>query len=86
SLVALGDYKGILGQFTGNGRIKVYVAFRMPSEKLDDYKALSVGELKEQLLEDFSDWDEDLKKYIKYASDDVMCRRIYKLPIGFKWD
>ena len=33
----------------------------MPSEKLDDYKALSVGELKEQLLEDFSDWDEDLK-------------------------
>lgn len=86
SLVTLGDYKGILGQFTGNGRIKVYVAFRMPSEKLDDYKALSVGELKEQLLEDFSDWDEDLKKYIKYASDDVMCRRIYKLPIGFKWD
>ena len=61
SLVALGDYKGILGQFTGNGRIKVYVAFRMPSEKLDDYKVLSVGELKEQLLEDFSDWDEDLK-------------------------
>lgn len=58
----------------------------MPSEKLDDYKVLSVGELKEQLLEDFSDWDEDLKKYIKYASDDVMCRRIYKLPIGFKWD
>jgi hypothetical protein len=31
----------------------------MPSEKLDDYKVLSVGELKEQLLEDFSDWDED---------------------------
>lgn len=27
-----------------------------------------------------------MKKYIEYAGDDILLRRIYKLPIGFKWD
>ena len=27
-----------------------------------------------------------IKKYIEYAGDDILLRRIYKLPIGFKWE
>lgn len=27
-----------------------------------------------------------MKKYIEYAGDDLLLRRIYKLPIGFKWE
>lgn len=27
-----------------------------------------------------------MKKYIEYAGDDILLHRIYKLPIGFKWD
>ncbi|MCE3022472.1 FAD-dependent oxidoreductase [Staphylococcus pasteuri] len=85
-MMALGDNKAILGQLNGDGRIKVYMSYLMDVDKLDDYKALSKGEIKQQLLKDFADWSPELKKYIEYASDDMLLRRIYKLPIGFTWE
>ncbi|ODB52092.1 tetracycline resistance protein [Staphylococcus sp. AOAB] len=85
-MMALGDNKAILGQLNGDGRIKVYMSYLMDADKLDDYKALSKGEIKQQLLKDFADWSPELKKYIEYASDDMLLRRIYKLPIGFTWE
>lgn len=85
-MMALGDNKAILGQLNGDGRIKVYMSYLMDADKLDDYKALSKGEIKQQLLKGFADWSPELKKYIEYASDDMLLRRIYKLPIGFTWE
>lgn len=85
-MMALGDNKAILGQLNGDGRIKVYMSYLMDADKFDDYKALSKGEIKQQLLKDFADWSPELKKYIEYASDDMLLRRIYKLPIGFTWE
>ncbi len=54
-MMALGDNKAILGQLNGDGRIKVYMSYLMDVDKLDDYKALSKGEIKQQLLKDFAD-------------------------------
>ncbi|PTF04914.1 FAD-dependent monooxygenase [Staphylococcus devriesei] len=85
-MMAFGDHKAILGQVNGDGRIKVYMSYRMDYDEFDQFKAMSKAEIKEQLLNDFSDWDADLKKYIEYAGDDLLLRRIYKLPIGFKWE
>lgn len=85
-MMAFGDHKAILGQVNGDGRIKVYMSYQMDYEEFEKFKGMSKSEIKEQLLQDFSDWDEDLKKYIEYAGDDVLLRRIYKLPIGFKWE
>lgn len=85
-MMAFGDHKAILGQVNGDGRIKVYMSYQMDYEEFEKFKGMSKPEIKEQLLHDFSDWDEDLKKYIEYAGDDLLLRRIYKLPIGFKWE
>ncbi len=85
-MMAFGDNKAILGQVNGDGRIKVYMSYKMDYEAFDKFKAMSKTEIKNQLMKDFADWDEDLKKYIEYAGDDLLLRRIYKLPIGFKWD
>ena len=85
-MMAFGDNKAILGQVNGDGRIKVYMSYQMDYDEFDKFKAMSKTEIKEQLLKDFSDWNADLKKYIEYAGDDLLLRRIYKLPIGFKWD
>ena len=85
-MMAFGDHKAILGQVNGDGRIKVYMSYQMDYEEFEKFKEMSKSEIKEQLLQDFSDWDEDLKKYIEYAGDDMLLRRIYKLPIGFKWE
>ncbi|MEB8132159.1 FAD-dependent monooxygenase [Mammaliicoccus sciuri] len=85
-IMALGGDQAILGQLNGDGSIKVYVTYRMPYKDLDTYKALSPDQLKSRLLQDFKDWDKELLKYISYADDQPLFRRIYKLPIGFKWE
>jgi 2-polyprenyl-6-methoxyphenol hydroxylase-like FAD-dependent oxidoreductase len=86
-MFALDDNKGILGQLNGDGRIKVYASLKADREWLEA-SGISVDkpqEAKAQLLELFQDWDEPLKNYIRYAADAVLPRRIYMLPVGFKW-
>ncbi|GAB1768587.1 FAD-dependent oxidoreductase [Priestia megaterium] len=85
-VMALGDDQAILAQLNGDGRIKVYVSYRMDSDTLDEYKELSQPELKQKLKDDFKDWDSELQKYIDYANDEVLFRRIYMLPIGLEWN
>ncbi|MFW3533841.1 FAD-dependent oxidoreductase [Staphylococcus caprae] len=85
-MMAFGDHKAILGQVNGDGRIKVYMSYQMDYDEFDKFKGMNKSEIKEQLLNDFGDWHPELKKYIEYAGDDILLRRIYKLPIGFKWE
>ncbi|RNB86542.1 FAD-dependent monooxygenase [Brevibacillus nitrificans] len=84
---ALDDHKGILAQLNGDGRIKVYVSLKVDRDWLetsgiscDDPKAA-----KSSMLELLTDWGEQLHKYIHYADDTVLPRRIYMLPVGFRW-
>ncbi|PTH55859.1 FAD-dependent monooxygenase [Staphylococcus arlettae] len=85
-VMALGGYQAILGQRNGDGRIMAYISFKMMYDTLDEYRNLSLDELKERLMHEFNDWGADLKKYIAYSYDDVKFRRIYKLPIGLTWE
>lgn len=85
-VMALGDDQAILAQLNGDGSIKVYVSYRMDSDTLDEYKELSQPELKQKLKDNFKDWDSELQKYIDYANDEVLFRRIYMLPIGLEWN
>lgn len=86
-MFALDDNKGILGQLNGDGRIKVYVSFKAERNWIEEsgIRAVPPLEAKTQLLDIFKDWDESLQKYIRYAEDSVLPRRIYMLPVGFKW-
>ncbi|HDV8360281.1 TPA: FAD-dependent monooxygenase [Bacillus cereus] len=84
---ALGDNKGILAQLNGDGRIKVYASLKVEKD-WPEKNGISTDkplEAKAKLLELFNDWDEDLRKYIHYAEDSIIQRRIYMLPIHFKW-
>ncbi|WP_286009861.1 FAD-dependent monooxygenase [Staphylococcus sp. Marseille-Q5304] len=85
-MMALDQNQALLAQLNGDGRIKVYASYRMDYDKLDDYKKLSPSELKQQLLRDFHDWDASLLQYIESMNDDILFRRIYKLPISLTWE
>lgn len=87
-MFALDDHKGILGQLNGDGRIKVYASLKVKRDWLETSGIPfdQPKEVKERLLDLFSDWDEQLKDYIRYAEDSILTRRIYMLPIGFKWN
>jgi 2-polyprenyl-6-methoxyphenol hydroxylase-like FAD-dependent oxidoreductase len=86
-MFSLSDYKGIIGQLNGDGRIKVYVSLRAERKWLETcgipFDQPKVA--KERLLDLFHDWNDQLKNYIRYAEDSILTRRIYMLPIGFKW-
>lgn len=85
-MFALEDHKGILGQLNGNGRIKVYASFKVERDWLDHIRNDNPQEMKAKLLELFHDWNESLQNYIRYAEDSILPRRIYMLPVGFKWE
>lgn len=87
-MFGLDDHKGILGQLNGDGRIKVYASFEAERDWLETSGIPfdQPAEAKAQLLNIFADWDDRFKDYIRYAEDSLLPRRIYMLPIGFKWD
>lgn len=84
---ALADGKAILAQLNGDGRIKVYLGFKSEREWLDTCGIPfdQPEEAKQRLMAYFEDWDDSLKKYIRYAGSLVLPRRIYMLPVGLKW-
>ncbi|MCZ8521813.1 MULTISPECIES: FAD-dependent oxidoreductase [Paenibacillus] len=87
-MFALDDHKGILGQLNGDGRIKAYLSLEAGRDWLE-HSGIPFdepAEAKRRLMELYSDWNDSLKKYIRYAEDTVLPRRIYMLPIGFKWN
>lgn len=88
TMFALDDRKGILGQLNGDGSIKVYASFEAEHDWLETcgIPFERPAEAKRRLLELFDDWDDELKNYIRYAEDTLITRRIYMLPIGFKWN
>ncbi|MBH8605185.1 NAD(P)/FAD-dependent oxidoreductase [Thermoactinomyces sp. CICC 10522] len=87
TVFALDEGKGIIGQLNGNGTIKVYVGLKVNRDWLDrcGIPFNKPKKAKEAILDLFGDWDEQLKNYIRYAEDTIIPRRIYMLPVGFKW-
>lgn len=85
---ALDEEKAIIGQLNGNGAIKVYASLKVEKDWLNTcgIQFNEFEKAKESILTLFNDWDEELKNYIRYAEDTILPRRIYMLPIGFKWE
>lgn len=86
-MFALADRKGILGQLGGDGRLKVYASFEAERDWLETCGIPfdRPEEAKRRLLELFGDWEASLQNYIRYAEGALLPRRIYMLPVGFKW-
>ncbi|WP_136605404.1 FAD-dependent oxidoreductase [Paenibacillus dokdonensis] len=87
-MFAMGDQHVIIGQLNGDGRIKVYVSLKVERDWIEqsgipfNQPALA----KQRLLALFDDWDEMPKQYIHCAEDLVTPRRVYMLPIGYRWE
>ncbi|RQQ57187.1 FAD-dependent oxidoreductase [Burkholderia stagnalis] len=88
SLLALSDNKGLLAQRNGDGRIRIYVAFRMPENRLE---TLGIpfdrpAEARQALLTHFADWAPHLTELISACDDSFVPRPINMLPIGLAWE
>jgi len=87
-LFALGDHRGIIAQLNGDGRIRVYLSFRVEKEWLD-HSGITFDQpqqAKQQLLAYFKDWSTELQQYIRSADGEILPRRIYMLPVGLVWE
>ncbi|MCD1258021.1 FAD-dependent monooxygenase [Paenibacillus athensensis] len=86
-MFALGEGKGILGQLNGDGRLCVYASFPAEREWIDTCGIPfdRTEEAKLRLLEQFPGWAEELTDYIRCAGGPIVPRRIYMLPLGFRW-
>ncbi|MEC0373292.1 FAD-dependent oxidoreductase [Paenibacillus chibensis] len=86
-MFAMGDQHAIIAQLNGDGRIKVYVSLKVERDWIEqsgipfDQPNLA----KQRLLELFEDWNEMPKQYIRCAEDRLIPRRVYMLPIGYRW-
>lgn len=88
SLMVLSDDKGLLAQASGDGRIRVYVAFRVPEDWL-----LTSGipfdrpaEARQALLDLFAEWEPEFTELIRACDDSFTPRPINMLPIGLTWE
>lgn len=87
-MFALSDHKAIIGQLNGDGTIRVYLSFKVEQDWLDTCGIPfdQPEEAKRQLLQQYSDWDESLTKYIRDSDGPLLPRRIYMLPVGLTWE
>ncbi|MFF2090092.1 FAD-dependent oxidoreductase [Paenibacillus sp. NPDC058174] len=87
SMFALDENKAIMGQFNGNGRIRIYVNLMVEKDWIEKSGIPfdQPVEAKKHLLDMFHDWNEQITNYIVSAGDKIVTRRIYTLPIGFQW-
>ncbi len=87
SVFALEDNKAIKAQRNGNGRIHVYVAFRVEKAWLAQSGLVnsSADQAREVLLSHFTDWAPEVVGLIRYGDQTILSRPIDILPIGLTW-
>jgi 2-polyprenyl-6-methoxyphenol hydroxylase-like FAD-dependent oxidoreductase len=87
SLFALQDNKGLLAQRNGDGRIRTYVAFRVPENWLttSGIPYDEPAKARTAILTHFADWIPELTDLIRYCDDTILPRPITMLPIGLRW-
>ncbi|MGO7136467.1 FAD-dependent oxidoreductase [Rhizobium leguminosarum] len=88
NFMALSDNKGLLAQRNGDGRIRVYVAFRTTEDGLQKsgIPFERPEEARRALLSCFSDWVPELTGLIRACDDSFLPRPINMLPIGLNWE
>ncbi|MFH8500652.1 FAD-dependent oxidoreductase [Streptomyces coeruleorubidus] len=87
SFYALGDDKGIMPQRNGDGRIRTYVALRVPENWLttSGIPYDRPAEARAAILAHFEDWAPEVTDLIRYSDDTILPRPIMRLPVGLTW-
>ncbi|KAF7858927.1 hypothetical protein EAF04_008968 [Stromatinia cepivora] len=88
SLFMCSEGRVLICQRNGYDGIRVYAGLRQPESWIQDcgIKWEDPIEARKQLTEQyFGDVHDDLKRLISEASDSLLVRSLYMLPVGFKW-
>ncbi|CAM6127820.1 unnamed protein product [Calypogeia fissa] len=95
SLCALGDDKALLAQRNNGGKVRLYIAFRVPFSWCETsaiaglVKEQHVGEVRDHLLVEFADWTDGFKDMIKsvdLANSAFAVRPLMMLPPEHRWE
>lgn len=86
-LMALHDDKGLIAQYNGDGRIRVYVALRVAEDWLaqSGLAHSTPAQARTLLLAQFPDWAPELRALIECSEDHIVPRPLYTLPIDHRW-
>lgn len=88
SFFMLDEGRSLICQRNGYDGIRVYAGLRKPESWIKDcgVNLEDPIEARKQLTEQyFGDVHDDLKRLISEASDSLLFRSLYMLPVGFKW-
>ena len=88
SMFALSDEKGLITHRDGDGRISVYIALKTPEHWATssgiDFRDTEAAKL--QLLNHFTDWNDQLRALVAESDTELLPRSIYTLPVGHRWE
>ena len=88
SMFALSDEKGLITHRDGDGRITVYIALKTPehweTSSGIDFRDTETAKL--QLLNHFTDWNDQLRALVVESDTELLPRSIYTLPVGHRWE
>ncbi|OAP58851.1 hypothetical protein AYL99_06148 [Fonsecaea erecta] len=81
--------RAIQAQKLGNNSIRVYAGVRQPEDWLEtcgiDWTSPDIA--REKLIEQYySNCSDDLKRVIRDANDKLVPRKMWMLPVGFRWE
>lgn len=87
SIMVVGDNRGLLAQRNGDGRIRVYVALRVPeawpTESGIDFARAAAT--RERLLDCFAGWSPGALELLRLSDDVFMHRPLYTVPANAWW-
>ena len=88
SMFALSDEKGLITHRDGDGRISVYIALKTSEHWATssgiDFRDTEAAKL--QLLNHFTDWNDQLRALVAESDTELLPRSIYTLPVGHRWE
>ena len=88
SMFALSDEKGLITHRDGDGRISVFIALKTPEHWATssgiDFRDTEAAKL--QLLNHFTDWNDQLRALVFESDTELLPRSIYTLPVGHRWE
>ena len=88
SMFALSDEKGLITHRDGDGRITIYIALKTPEHWATssgiDFRDTEAAKL--QLLNHFTDWNDQLRALVVESDTELLPRSIYTLPVGHRWE
>ena len=86
-MFALSDSKGVIAQRQARGHVRVYVAFRAPTDwaRRVGLDLADTAAVRAHLRDLFADWDPALRQILVECDDVFVDRPLYALPVPHRW-